>query len=366
MKKKFLAITAIGIAAAISATIVIATSLWQEQPLVIQKDEKLGLYVMVPTETATLPDLKDVYAEAASSGIGRNNVYFFWTNLEPKQGEYNWKISDIIISLNKQNNLKVTLYFSIINSRILGPFPEWMGSPQIDKELQEKTTKILDDILTRYDIIDHVIISGEADAYFREHEDEISKYEEFFTSLSTALKEKHPSVKFGNSFSLQSVMIHNQESLLEKLNQGDFVAFTYSPVNSLYEIDQTPETATANLQKILNATGNKPVGLMEVSWSTAESIGGKQKDQIEFIKTLYDFYRKNKSQIEFLTWFRQYDRSVEICKKGLNANLGTVSFDNSIVLNNTATYLCGTGLFDEQKYPKPSWAEFKKQIQLLS
>jgi hypothetical protein len=39
-------------------------------------------------------------------------------------------------------------------------------------------------------------------------------------------------------------------------------------------------------------------------------------------------------------------------------------FGNENVLNNTASYLCGSGLFDADKNPKPAWDEFKKQIQL--
>lgn len=277
---------------------------------------------MVPTETPTLSDLKDAYAEATSAGIGRNNIYLFWSTIEPQKGEYTWKISDAILSLNKQNDLKVTLYFSIINNRVFGPFPDWMGTPQLDENLQDKTVKILDDILSRYDIIDHVIIGGEIDAYFREHEDDISKYEEFFSGVYTKLKEKHPDVKLGNSFSLHGIINNSQEDLVAKLNQGDFIAFSYLPVNKLNEIDKIPQEARKELEKILELAGGKKIALMEISWSTADTIGGSQDSQTEFVKTVYNFYRENESHFEFLTWFRQYDRPVEVCMKGLNTKIG--------------------------------------------
>lgn len=352
------------IASGVIVVIIIAVVLLQIQPSIPQKDEKLGLYVMVPTETPTLSDLKDAYAEAASTGIGRNNVYLFWSTIEPQKGEYTWKISDAIMSLNKQNDLKVTLYFSIINNRVFGPFPDWMGTPQLDENLQDKTVKILDDILSRYDIIDHVIIGGEIDAYFREHEDDISKYEEFFSGVYTKLKEKHPDVKFGNSFSLHGIINNSQEDLVAKLNQGDFIAFSYLPVNKLNEIDKTPQEAKKDLGKILELAGDKKIALMEISWSTADTIGGNQDSQAEFVKTVYNFYLENESHFEFLTWFRQYDRPVEVCMKGLNTSVGEISFGNEIVLQNTAEYLCGTGLIDVNKHPKPAWTEFTKQVQL--
>ncbi len=358
LNKKILGGTiAVGVIAVVIAAIFLST-----QTIILQKNEKLGLYIMTPSTTPTISDLKDAYTEAVSTGIGRSNVYLFWSALEPQQGQYDWKIPDVLMSLNKQNDLKVTLYFSIINNRVFGPFPTWMEEPQLDDNLKEKTVKVLDDILSRYDIVDHVIIGGEVDAYFREHEKDITKYEEFFTDVYNELKEKHPNVKFGNSFSLHGVLNHQQEDLIGKLSQGDFIAFTYFPVNALNEIDKTPEDAGKNLEKILDLVGNKQIALMEVSWSTAESVGGSKDGQIKFMKIVYDFYRKNEPRFEFLSWFRQYDRPVESCMKGLNTSFD-VSFGNEFVLQRTAEYICGAGLIDIDKNPKPAWEEFKKQVQ---
>ena len=362
MNKKAFAGAVAGVIAIVIAVILSQTPTVVEKPP-IQKDEKLGLVIFPPNDTPNLSDLKNAYAEATTTGIGRNNVYLTWAVIEPQQGQYNWKISDALMSLNKQNDLKVTLYFSIINSRIFGPFPDWMGTPELDQNMQDKTVKILDDILSRYNIIDHVIIGGEIDAYFRDHESDIPKYEEFFTGVYTKLKEKHSDVKFGNSFSLHGIINHNQEDLVGKLNQGDFVAFTYSPINSLNEIDKSPNGASKNLEKILDLSGGKKVGIMEISWSTAKSINGTQEGQAEFVKNVYDFYRKNKSQFEFLTWYREYDRSIDTCMKGINTATGTVSFPNEFVQKNTVEYICYAGLIDVDKHPKPAWEEFKKQIQ---
>jgi len=342
--------------------VIVITIFLSTQPTIIQKNEKLGLYIMASSTTPTISELKDVYAEAASTGIGRSNIYLFWSTLEPQQGQYDWKIPDALMSLNKQNDLKVTLYFSIINNRMFGPFPNWMGEPQLDDNLKQKTVKILDDILSRYSIIDHVIIGGGIDAYFREHENEITKYKEFFIGVYDELKEKHPNIKFGNSFSLHGVLNHKQEDLVGKLNQGDFIAFTYFPVNVLNELDKTPEDAGKNLERILDFVGNKQIALLEISWTTAESVNGSKDGQTKFMQIVYDFFRKNEPRFEFLSWFRQYDRPIESCLKSLNTDFD-ISFGNEFVLQRTAEYICGSGLIDIDKNPKPAWEEFKKQVQ---
>jgi hypothetical protein len=357
LNKKILGVAVIsGVIAIIAVTIFLSTS-----PEITQKNEKLGLYIMASSVTPTISELKDAYSDASSTGIGRSNIYLFWSTLEPQQGQYDWKISDALMSLNKQNDLKVTLYFSIINNRMFGPFPNWMGEPELDDDLKQKTVKILDDILSRYDIIDSVIIGGGIDAYFREHENDITKYEEFFTGVYGDLKEKHPNVKFGNSFSLHGVLNHEQEDLVGKLNQGDFVAFTYFPVDVLNEVNKTPEEAGKNLEKILDLVEGKQIALLEISWTTAESVGGSKEGQTKFMQIAYDFFRKNEPRFEFLSWFRQYDRPIESCVNSLNPDFD-ISFGNEFVLKRTAEYICGAGLIDVNKNPKPGWDEFKKQV----
>ncbi|MGI0026720.1 MAG: hypothetical protein ACREAD_02635, partial [Nitrosopumilaceae archaeon] len=176
------------------------------------------------------------------------------------------------------------------------------------------------------------------------------------------LKAKHPDVKFGNWFSLNSMINQYQTDIVGKLNQGDFVAYSYYPIDSTGYEPQSPEEEGKNLQKMIDLADGKKIALVEVGWSTAKSINGTKDDQVKFMKTVFDFYRKNNSQFEFLTWYRQYDRPIDTCYNSLNQS--PVGFGNDIVLNNTAALLCNMGLFDVDKNPKPAWSELKNQIQL--
>ncbi|MFQ6025228.1 MAG: hypothetical protein ACE5JT_01770 [Nitrosopumilaceae archaeon] len=353
---------ATGVLAAIIVTSFLLTGS-QPQPT-LQQNEKLGLVILTPTTATTISELKQVYEQAASTGIGRSNVYLFWNLLEPEKERYNWENPDALMRFNKQNDLKVTLFFSIINSRTLGPLPEWMGKLGL-VNLEEKAIRTLDEVLSRYDIIDYVILGGEIDAYFRENEGDLERYQKFFNTVYTQLKQKHADVKLGNSFSLQGIINHGQEDLVKTLGLGDFVAFTYRPVNNLNEISNTPSEAGKNLEKIITLTEGKKVAIMEISWSTAESVGGSEEGQAEFMKKAYEFYRDNESNFEFFTWYRQYDRPEGSCISDLNLDPGKVSIGGSIefVLQRTADYICNAGLIDVDGNPKPAWEEIKRQTQ---
>ncbi len=174
----------IGIILTVVVIIAIASALLFTSDLVseptITQNEKIGLIVNTPSNAITLEDLSDIYYQATSTGMGRNNLYLFWNLVEPEKENYDWQQSDILMSFNKQNNLKVTLYFSVINGETLGPFPDWIGKPSIKSISEDNLVRVLDAILTRYDIIDSVIIAGDTDAQFRYNEQNIPVYEELF------------------------------------------------------------------------------------------------------------------------------------------------------------------------------------------
>ncbi|HSA98262.1 MAG TPA: hypothetical protein VLF17_04210, partial [Candidatus Nitrosotenuis sp.] len=283
------------------------------EPIQTSHNEKLGIVINPPSKEVTLGDLKKVYSEASLTGIGRNNVYLFWNHIEPQEDEYNWKDTDILMSLNKQNGLAVTLYFSVINGRITGPYPDWMGEPKLGQPLEKNLVKTLDAVLSRYDIIDHVIIGGELDSYFHDANGDVEQYKEFFNNVYTELKQKHPNVKFGNAFSLNNIVTKDLANYVSDVNVGDFVAFTYLPVDRLNDISKTTEEAQKDLQKALDLVPDKKIGIFEISWSTSDFVHGSEQNQTKFISESYDFYRKNASKFEFFTWYRQYDRPEGTC-----------------------------------------------------
>ena len=327
------------------------------------RNEKLGLVINTPTNAVTLQKLGEVYEEAASTGIGRSNVYLFWNMIEPQRGKYNFNDTDILMSLNRKNDLKVTLYFSIVNGKTLGPFPDWMGKPRLHAISDDDVVRILDVLLSRYNIIDSVIIGGGIDAQFRYDEDQIPTYKELFDDVYKKIKEKHPNVKIGNSFSLNSVMEKELEHIVSELSIGDFVAFTYFPVDTLNQIVKTPTEARADLEKALELVPDKKISFFELSWSTSDFVEGNEQDQANFIPIAYDFYSDHESKIEFFTWYRLYDRPEGTCEIDLSQVEGFIGIGTSeFVAERLGHYICNAGLIEVDGKAKPAFNEFEKVI----
>jgi len=341
------------------------------QPAITQ-NEKIGLIVNTPSNTITLDELNEIYSQASSTGVGRNNLYLFWNLIEPEKRNYDWQQSDILMNLNKQNNLKVTLYFSLINGKTLGPFPDWIGNPSLNSISKDNLVNVLDAILTRYEIIDTVIIAGDADIHFRYNEQNIPVYNELFNQVYNKLKEKHPEIKLGNSFSLHGIINKNLGHIVEQLDVGDFVAFSYFPVDTLNEINKTPQEARSDLDSIFSLIPiEKPVGIFEISWSTDDFVNGNQNDQADFVNIVFDFFHENESKLEFVTWYRQNDRQEGTCVidpetvEGQVSVGGSSSFGSSeFVAERLGNYICSAGLVDSDGNPKLAWDEFSREVQM--
>jgi hypothetical protein len=364
-----------GIIAALAISAIASTFLISPdpntQPPTISHNEKLGLIINTPTSETTLQSLDNIFSKASSTGIGRSNVYMFWNAVEPEKQQYNWDQYDVLMSFNKQNNLKVTLYFSIINGKTLGPFPDWIGKPSLISISEDSLVKVLDAVLTRYHIVDTLIISGDTDEHFRYNENNLPVYQELFNKVYDRLKAKHPDVKIGNAFSLHGVLNKNLGHIIKELDNGDFVAFSYFPTDSLNEINKTPQEAQSDLEKIFELVPNNKVAIYEISWSTDDFVGGSQMDQKDFLKVVFDFYQENESQLEFVTWYRLYDKPEGTCEidpetveGGISIGGGSGLGGSEFVIERLSNYICNAGLLDIDGNSKLGWDEFKKQVQM--
>ena len=337
-------------------------------------NESIGMVINSPSSSVTLKQLDEIFTDASSSGIGRSNVYLYWNMIEPVEGKFDWLQSDILMGLNEKNNHKVTLYFSIINGETLGPFPKWIGKPTLNGINQDELVTVLDAVLSRYHIIDSVIIAGDTESQFRYNERFIPVYQELFSNLYDEIKQKHPDVKFGNSFALHNVLNKNLENVVEQLALGDFVAFSYMPTDTLNEINKNPDEAIEDLNKIFEIAPNKKIGFFELSWSTSNFVEGNDDSQKIFVEKLFDFYAQNELNIEFMTWFRYIDQQASSCVTeeqkigdqtitlGGGSSLGT----SEHVIERLNQYNCNTGFVDVNQNGKIGWNEFKTQIQMLN
>ena len=85
------------------------------------------------------------------------------------------------------------------------------------------------------------------------------------------------------------------------------------------------------------------------------------------------FYQDNESKLEFVTWYRQYDRQEDTCVVDPETVEGGVSVGGSSSLGSSeyvaerlGHYICSAGLIDTDGNPKSAWNEFSREVQKSS
>jgi len=334
----------------------------------ISQNEKISLVINTINPPKGIDDLEKSYEVASTSGVGRTNLYVHWSQIEPEKGNFDWRVTDIMMKLNEKYNFKTTMFFSVINADRLGPFPSWMGNQALGETLEGETIRVLDSILTRYENIDYVIFAGDIDYHFQRASGSIPTYVEFFDDIYTEIKSKHPHVKIGNSMSLENVLNKGMEpggsfEMTPKLEMGDFIALSYKPTDTVGDIDRTPQEAMNDLEKSLEIFPSHQLAFFEISWSTSDFVNGNSDNQAEFIKSSINFFEENESKIEFFTISRLFDKPKGSCVSQDIESIGGSGFSsNSFRLERVDEYVCNSGLIDTNENAKPAWTQLKTNI----
>lgn len=334
----------------------------------ILQNEKIGLVINTINPPKSMDDLEEAYKVASTSGAGRTNLYVHWNQLEPEEGNFDWRVTDIMMKLNEKYNLKTTLFFSVVNADRLGPFPSWMGNQALGQTLEDETIRVLDSILSRYENIDYVIFAGDIDYHFQRASGSIPTYIEFFDDVYSEIKSNHPDVQIGNSMSLENVLNKGMEpggsfELTPKLEMGDFIALSYKPIDTIGDINRTPQEAIDNLKQSIEIFPSHQLAFFEISWSTSDFVNGNSNDQAEFIKSSLNFFEENESKIEFFTISRLFDKPKGSCvSQDIQSVDGSGFTSNSFRLERVDEYVCNSGLIDTNQNIKSSWTQLKTNI----
>ncbi len=334
----------------------------------ISQNEKISLVINTINPPKSIDDLEKSYEIASTSGTGRTNLYVHWNQIEPEKGNFDWRVTDIMMKLNEKYNFKTTLFFSVINADRLGPFPAWMGNQALGETLEGETIRVLDSILSRYENIDYVIFAGDIDYHFQRASGSIPTYVEFFDDVYTEIKSKHPHVKIGNSMSLENILNKGMEpggtfEMTPKLEMGDFIALSYKPTDTVGDINRTPQEAMNDLEKSLEIFPSHQLAFFEISWSTSDFVNGNSDNQAEFIKSSINFFEENESKIEFFTISRLFDKPKGSCvSQDIESIEGSGFSSNSFRLERVDEYVCNSGLIDTNENAKPAWVQLKTNI----
>jgi hypothetical protein len=213
--------------------------------------------------------------------------------------------------------------------------------------------------------VQYLSIGNEVNDYFVNHRDEIPAYESFFLAVKDSIQQEHPDVKVGMTFAYHDAERSNALDIIERLNQGDFLPVTLYLYSPPFEFDRDPYQLGGYLDQIISLAEAKPVALVEIGWSTAESLSGSEGDQEIFIREVFRLLSLKRDQIEFIAWFNLHDGDPE---KTLESAISFIPPDNlnnydEAFLRDFVDFLNFLGLREMDGTPKSGWFAFIEEAE---
>jgi hypothetical protein len=325
---------------------------------------KIGLMVNLPRDDSWesyYPALR----LAKENGVQVLHSYLQWGDVESTPGSRNWEWNDALMGYRFHEGFEVSLAVNLIHTTVRGPMPEDLRSRSFDDpEFIQRFTDFILDALDRYPV-QYLSIGNEVNDYFISHPGEINAYKTFFLAVKEAIQEQHPDILVGMSFAYHDAENQGGLDIIRQLNLGDFLPLTlyiYSP-GFLY--DRDPAELDGYIDRILDLAGETPVALVEIGWSTAESLGGSQADQAAFLREAFRLLELHRDRILFLSWFDLYDSLPE---DTYDAALSFIPPDSTLEEDEEfmavfVDFLSYMGLCENDGTPKEAWYAFQEETQ---
>ena len=245
------------------------------------------------------------------NGVQVVHTYLWWEHIERTPGERFWIWHDFLLGYPIQEGFEVSLVIPVIHTAVRGSIPDDLEDlPFDDPEFIQRFTDFVLDVVDRYPV-QYLGIGNEVNDYFVDHRAEIPAYERFFLEVKRAVQDQHPEIKVAMTFAFHDAEKSGSVDIIQKLNLGDFLPVTLYLYNQGFVFNRDPLELEANLDRILNLAGDKPIAFAEIGWSTAESLQGNQDEQAEFLKEAFRLLAEHQDQIEYLAWFALHDNTLE-------------------------------------------------------
>lgn len=300
---------------------------------------------------------------AKTNGVQVLHSYLLWEQVEDSPGARSWEWNDLLMGYRFREGFEVSLAINLIHTAVRGPIPEdLLDRPFDDPEFIQRFTSFVLDVLDRYPV-QYLSIGNEVNDYFVNHRDEIPAYQTLFNSVYRSIKAQHPDVLVAMTFAYHDAESQNAIDIIQQLDLGDFLPLTLYLYDQGFKFTRDPLELENYLERILDLAGEKPIALVEIGWNTADSLGGSQADQAQFLSEAFRLLAENQDQIEFLSWFSLHDSKLD---NSAEAALTFLTDQPDLVTNEKfmiqfIDFLNYLGLRENDGTPKEAWHVFQEE-----
>ena len=320
-----------------------------------------------PPQEMTMNEIQALYVDmqantlkAASIGLNSLALGVSWDEMEPSPGVYNFSSLQDTITRSKLANRSLELFNVRVIDTTDKPLPtDLLNLPMDSEETKQRAKELfqaLAPVLTDGNV-KRVEFGNEIDIYFLYHPEEAMNFAWLFWLTKQEFKKIMPNVPFGMSVTFEQIKKPEIQAALKPIIQlGDFVAFTYYPINERFVV-RNPYTAISDIKtmrKIAEGFGFSEAILQEVGYPSSRTCRSSERMQKNFYKYALREIKANADFFPFACFFIMCDYPQWF----VDQFGGYYGIDDKAFLE----YLKTVGTIDENGNPKDSWNFLKKNL----
>ncbi|MDF3067360.1 MAG: hypothetical protein K0R38_2961 [Polyangiaceae bacterium] len=285
---------------------------------------ELGIWPTFVNDPNRSRDVQAVSASVAALSAGSSSLPIFerWDALTFASGaplNATWSRLDATVEPYRARRGKLTLCIGIVDRAV----PAWPFGGGLDSDsARSAMEQTVDEALSRYGgMLAHLCFGYELDRYWAGAT--TAEREQLLSFLKQAVKyaSSHPlrstRTAIGVALSLGALSGEGDVPLAE-LNVADELLGVYDPLGEGAEL-KAPEAVgdevVAALETVASLPGARvPLGLLEVGYPSAESVGSSDAAQLAYFQALFTALDERRDQLSLVSVFGLGDRAAAECE----------------------------------------------------
>lgn len=277
-----------------------------------------------------------------------------WSELEPKNGKYNFEPLDFNIATAKRLNIPICYTLRVIETVDRAVPGEFRKMPWSDPRMEKALLNLIEAIMQHFDgRVRWFLLGNEIDGYFSRHPDELADYARLYSHLAARIKQIAPNIQVSATLMFGGVDL--MDGMMRPLtDQFDFVCFTYYPIRSDFTM-QDPDLVKSHVDRMRKAAHGRPLVLQEVGYASGAKNQSSQEMQAQFVANVFKVLRANGDFVQAACFWLLADLQEDF----VNKLAGYYGMPNSAVFK---SFLQTLGMFDGIGQAKKAWSVYEREV----
>ncbi len=305
--------------------------------------------------------IAELYAYAKQAGATSTYLYSgaTWAEAEKTPGKFDFA--------NTGPQIEASKAYGFEASALDIPLPFFFGEPSVpaditfvsydDEVLVSRYLRFVEALLEEYGSPSHVVLHSEgAGSAFSAGAKEFEQFCSMVGSAARFIKETFPGTLVSN---------YNTDYESDAISRCLNEEMTWWADGLVLDVPaaEMPAAIVAKLDRVRKFAGGKPIGLVEVNYSSGDTDGGRTvEDQARFVDEFFDYLAAHPRAFGFVNWYGIFDETPELTRAWVTAQFGELG---EAFVEGMIAQWSNQGLRYRDGGAKPAWTRWVERTQAL-